>query len=184
MPMRSAILYTAAAAVALTLAACSGGESAGNESSGGSAAIEPTPDDLTVDPQNTLVPLDPPGNAAVQSPVPLPTASPSPIAAIPADFRGRWGMVPNDCDPKRADNKGLLTIAGNRLSFYESRGTADTIRQLEPTRIGFDLPMRGEGMTWSEPTTLTLLDDGKTLVREVTGSPDRAGSFRYSRCPA
>lgn len=173
-----------ATAIALTLAACSGGESANNESSGGSAAVEPTPGNLSVDPQNTLVPLDPPGNSAPLSPVPLPTASPSPIAAIPADFQGRWGMVPNDCDPQRADNKGLLTIAGSRLSFYESRGTAAAIRQLQPTRIGFDLPMSGEGMTWSEPTTLTLLDDGKTLVREATGSPDRAGSFRYSRCPA
>jgi hypothetical protein len=78
----------------------------------------------------------------------------------------------------------LLTIAGNRLSFYESRGEAVKLHQLQPTQVAFDLPMSGEGMTWSEPTTLTLLDDGKTLVREVKGSPDRAGSFRYSRCPA
>ncbi len=169
---------------ALCLAACSGGETANNESSGGSAAVEPTPTNLIDDPQNTLVPLDPPGNGAAISPVPLPTASPSPIAAMPADFQGRWGMVANDCDPKRDDNKGLLTIAGNRLSFYESRGGATAIRQVQPTQVAFDLPMSGEGMTWSEPTTLTLLDGGKTLVREVTGAPDRAGSFRYSRCPA
>jgi hypothetical protein len=169
---------------ALCLAACSGGETANNESSGGSAAVEPTPTNLIDDSRNTLVPLDPPGNGAATSPVPLPTASPSPIAAMPADFQGRWGMVANDCDPKRDDNKGLLTIAGNRLSFYESRGGATGIRQLQPTQVAFDLPMSGEGMTWSEPTTLTLLDAGKTLVREVTGAPDRAGSFRYSRCPA
>lgn len=175
---------TATIAAALCLAACSGGGTADNESSGGSAAVEPTPGNLSVDPQNTVVPLDPPGNAAPVSPVPLPTASATPVAAIPAAFAGRWGMVANDCDPNRADNKGLLTIVGNRLSFYESRGEAKTLRQTEPTRITFDLPMSGEGMTWSEPTTLTLLDDGKTLVREVTGSPDRAGSFRYSRCPA
>ena len=169
---------------ALCLAACSGGETANNESSGGSAAVEPTPTNLIDDPRNTLVPLDPPGNGAAMSPAPLPTASPSPIAAMPADFQGRWGMVANDCDPKRDDNKGLLTIAGNRLSFYESRGSATGIRQTQPTQVAFDLPMSGEGMTWSEPTTLTLLDTGKTLVREVTGAPDRAGSFRYSRCPA
>ncbi len=181
--MRLTILSAALLPVML-LAACSGGETANNESSGGSAAVEPTPNDLTVDPQNTLVPLDPPGNGAAVSPVPLPTASPSPIVAIPANFAGRWGMVANDCDPKRADNKGLLTITGNRLAFYESRGEATKLRRTQPTQIAFDLPMSGEGMTWSEPTTLTLLDDGKTLVREVTGSPDRAGSFRYSRCPA
>jgi hypothetical protein len=179
MMMRAALI-----AATLCLAACSGGESANNESSGGSAAVEPTPDDLTVDSENTVVPLDPPGNAAVVSPAPVPTASPSPIAAIPAGFQGRWGMVSNDCDPQRADAKGLLTISGSRLAFYESRGTASGIRQTQPTQVAFTLPMSGEGMTWSEPTTLTLLDDGKTLVRDVTGSPDRAGAFRYSRCPA
>jgi len=103
---------------------------------------------------------------------------------VPAGFQGRWAMVPNDCDRSRADTKGLLTIVGNRLSFYESRGDARGIRQTQPRQIAFDLPMSGEGMTWSEPTTLTLLDDGRTLVREAKGSPDRAGAFRYSRCPA
>ncbi len=180
--MRLTIL-SAAVLPFMLLAACSGGETANNES-GGSAAVEPTPGNLSIDPQNTLVPLDPPGNAAIDSPARVPTASPSPIAALPAAFTGRWGMVANDCDPKRADNKGLLTIAGNRLSFYESRGEAAKLRQTQPTQVAFDLPMSGEGMTWSEPTTLTLLDDGKTLVREAKGSPDRAGSFRYSRCPA
>ncbi|MEH3158631.1 MAG: hypothetical protein PGN08_06600 [Sphingomonas taxi] len=168
-------------AATLTLAACSGGGAMENQS-GGSAAVEPTPDNLSDDPQNTVVPLEAPGNS--QAPVPLPTASPSPIAALPAGFQGRWGMVPNDCDPARADNKGLLTIAGNRLSFYESRGDAATITRTQPTQVAFTLPMSGEGMTWSEPTTLTLLDGGKTLVREAKGSPDRAGAFRYSRCPA
>lgn len=160
---------TILAAATLALAACSGGEQANNQS-GGSAAVEPTPNNLTADPQNAVVPI--------------PAPSPSPIAAIPAAFHGRWGMVGADCDPARADNKGLLTIAGSRLSFYESRGQAGTIRQVRPDQIAFDLPMSGEGMTWSEPTTLTLLDDGKTLVREAKGSPDRAGAFRYSRCPA
>ena len=175
---------TILAAAALSVAACSGGESADNETSGGSAAVEPTPDNLSVDPQNTIVPLELPGNQAVQSPVPLPTASPAPIAAIPAGFQGRWGMGVADCDPKRDDAKGLMTIAGSRLSFYESRGAATNIRQTQPTQIAFDLPMSGEGQTWSEPTTLTLLDDGKTLVSETRGPADRAGTNRYSRCPA
>lgn len=163
--------FPLATAALLCLAACSGGgESANNESSGGSAAVEPTPTDLTDDPQNSVVPI--------------PAASPSPLAAIPPDFQGHWGMVSGDCDASSGADKGALTIAGNRLSFFESRGTAETVRQTRPGQIAFDLPMSGEGMTWREPTTLTLLDDGKTLVREATGSPDRAGSFRYSRCPA
>jgi len=163
--------FPLATAALLCLAACSGGgESANNESSGGSAAVEPTPTNLTDDPQNSVVPI--------------PAASPSPLAAIPPDFQGHWGMVSGDCDASSGADKGALTIAGNRLSFFESRGTAETVRQTRPGQIAFDLPMSGEGMTWREPTTLTLLDDGKTLVREATGSPDRAGSFRYSRCPA
>jgi len=170
-------------ATALTLAACSGGESLDNQS-GGSAAVEPTPSNLTDDPQNMVVPLEAPGNQAAPAPVPLPTASPVALTAIPQGFQGRWGVNAGDCDPSTGADKGKLTITGNTLSFFESRGQAGTIRQVRPDQIAFDLPMSGEGMTWSEPTTLTLLDDGKTLVREAKGSPDRAGAFRYSRCPA
>ncbi|WP_271299591.1 hypothetical protein [Sphingomonas sp. CV7422] len=159
-----------AIALALALAACSGGETANNESSGGSAAVEPTPTNLTDDPQNSVVPI--------------PAPSPSAVATIPAGFQGHWGMVVEDCDRASGADKGALTITGNRLAFFESRGEATGIRQLRSDQIAFDLPLSGEGMTWQEPTTLTLLDAGKTLVREAKGGPDRAGSFRYSRCPA
>ena len=177
--MRTTLILTAA----LTLAACSGGESLDNQS-GGSAAVEPTPTNLTDDPQNMVVPLDPPGNQAVQAPVPLPTASPVVLTAIPEGFQGRWGVNAGDCDPSTGADKGKLTIAGNRLSFFESRGEAKAIRRTQPTQISFDLPMSGEGMTWSEPTTLTLLDDGRTLLREVKSPADRKANDRYSRCPA
>jgi len=177
--MRTTLILTAA----LTLAACSGGESLDNQS-GGSAAVEPTPSNLTDDPQNMVVPLEAPGNQAVQAPVPLPTASPVALTAIPEGFQGRWGVNAGDCDPSTGADKGKLTIAGNRLSFFESRGEAKAIRRTQPTQISFDLPMSGEGMTWSEPTTLTLLDDGRTLLREVKSPADRKANDRYSRCPA
>ncbi|MBI0475466.1 hypothetical protein D9601_08900 [Sphingomonas sp. MA1305] len=166
--MRSLVL----AALALPLAACGGGgkEGAGNNSQQAATIQEQVSANLTDDPQNMMVPITPP--------------SPSPIAAIPTAFQGRWGMVANDCDPARADNKGLLTIAGNHLSFYESRGDAAKIRTTGRNRIAFDLPMSGEGMTWSEPTVLTLEGDGRTLIRETTGPADRAGSNRYQKCPA
>lgn len=80
-------------ATALTLAACSGGESLDNQS-GGSAAVEPTPSNLTDDPQNMVVPLEAPGNQA--APVPLPTASPVALTAIPQGFQGRWGVNAGD----------------------------------------------------------------------------------------
>jgi len=177
--MRTTLILTAA----LTLAACSGGESLDNQS-GSSAAVEPTPTNLTDDPQNMVVPLDPPGNQAVQAPVPLPTASPVVLTAIPEGYQGRWGVNAGDCDPSTGADKGKLTITGNRLSFFESRGEATAIRRTQPTQISFDLPMSGEGMTWSEPTTLTLLDDGRTLLREVKSPADRKANDRYSRCPA
>jgi hypothetical protein len=164
--MRSLLLLAAV----LPLAACGGGNGAGNNSQQAATVQEQVPANLTDDPQNTLVPITPP--------------SPSPVAGIPAAFQGRWGMVANDCDPKRADAKGLLTIAGNRLSFYESRGEAASIRATGANRIAFDLPMSGEGMTWSEPTVLTLEGDGRTLIRTTTGPADRAGSSRYQKCPA
>ena len=170
-------------AAMLSLAACKGGESLDNQS-GGSAAVEPTPSNLNDDPQNMIVPLDPPGNQAAPAPVPLPTASRVALTAIPQGFQGRWGVNADDCDPSTGADKGKLTIAGNRLSFFESRGTATRIMRTQPDQIAFDLPMSGEGMTWSEPTTLTLLDGGRTLVREVKSPADRATTDRYSRCPA
>src|SRR5690349_24973917 len=46
---------------------------------------------------------------------------PAPAAAIPAALQGRWGLTPADCMPGRSDAKGLLTISGSELRFYESR---------------------------------------------------------------
>lgn len=156
--------------LALPVASCGGGGGAGNNSQQAATAQAEPPANLTEDPDNAL----------------LPVTLPSPVAlkAIPAAFQGRWGMVANDCDPKRADTKGLLTIAGDRLSFYESRGTATRIRREGADRILFDLPMSGEGMTWVEPTILTLKDDGRVLVRDVTAPADRVGATRYQKCPA
>lgn len=157
--------------VAFLLAACGGGaEGGGNNSSGAApvAAVEQSqPENLMDDPDNAAVPVTMP--------------SPTPVAGIPAAFQGRWGLVPEDCEPGRADAKGLMTIAGDTLSFYESRGTATAIASVTPTKLTFTLPMNGEGQRWNEATTLTLLDDGKTLERQVANP---AGAFRYSRCPA
>lgn len=166
--MRFAMIGTV---LALPLAACGGGSgAAGNNSQQAATAQAEPAAALTEDPDNELVPVTLP--------------SPVTVKAIPAAFQGRWGMVANDCDPKRADNKGLLTIAGDRLSVYESRGVATGIRSEGDMRVLFDLPMSGEGMSWTEATILTLKGDGRALIREVTAPADRVGSFRYQKCPA
>ena len=161
-------LLTAALA---SLAACGSPDSAGNNSTdndvpsgGGQVAVPP---ELTVDNSEQAVPVTMP--------------SPSPIASIPAAFQGRWGMVPNDCDPDRADNKGLMTVSGDRLTFYESRATIGSLQQVTPTTLKGTLSYTGEGQTWQKATSLTLQDAGRTLIREET---DPAGVSTYSKCPA
>ena len=166
-------------ATSLLLAACSGGSGSGNNQSDEvpvAQVQEQTPENLTDDPQNSVVPLGSRGNAAVPGPAPL--------ATIPARFQGRWGMSAADCDPSTGADKGKLTIAGNRLSFFESRGDATKIMQTQPTQITFDLPMNGEGTNWTERTTLTLLEDIKMLVRQKAVPGGKSETSRYVRCPA
>ncbi|KQU61723.1 hypothetical protein ASG67_00575 [Sphingomonas sp. Leaf339] len=170
--------------LALLLAACGSSDEAGNnsagESSGGGAAVEQTPANLMEDPTNSVVPLTPPGSS------PTPMASATPVAALPDAYRGRWGMTVADCNPAKADvAKGLMVVAADRLTFYESRATPANIRLDTPARLTTDLNFSGEGQTWTQTATMTLLDDGKTLVREVTKGDDLGmkGAQRYSRCP-
>lgn len=158
---------------ALLLAACSGGEGGGdNEDQPAAQVVERTPDNLQDDPNNSVVPLAPP-------PAPSPTASP--VAALPEAFQGRWGMVANDCEPGRADAKGLMTVSADLLRFYESRGRVERARAPRPGTVELDLAFTGEGQAWNRTETLTLTDGGRTLVREER---EPAGSYRYTRCLA
>ena len=165
-------------ATSLLLAACSGGGAGNNQSDEVAVAQvqEQTPENMIDDPQNSVVPLGSRGTGAIPGPAPL--------ATIPARFQGRWGMTAADCDPSTGADKGKLTIAGNRLDFFESRGQATKITQTQPTQIAFDLPMSGEGASWSERTTLTLLDDIKMLVRQKTVPGQKPETIRYVRCAA
>ena len=118
------------------------------------------------------------------APAPGPTAdagTPAPTE-IPAAIRGRWGMVTADCDPARDDAKGLLTITGNKLEFYESVGTLDTIMEASPTRIRAAFDFEGEGMTWEREAVLDVQDNGATLIRREYGEDAAPGPFRYAKC--
>lgn len=162
------------AATLLMLAACSGGGEGNNSAEAESGLVEEKTDaNLEDDPQNTAVPLTTPTTA--------PTASPSPIAALPPAFQGRWGMVDNDCVPGRADAKGLMIVSADGLGFYESRGKVEQATASGPGTLTLDLAFTGEGQEWNRTETLTLMDGGKTLVRE---EQKPAGSFRYTKCPS
>jgi hypothetical protein len=123
------------------------------------------------------------GNSSV-APAPSPpvdTGTPAPTE-IPATLRGRWGLVPGDCTSTRGDAKGLLTITADKLEFYESVGTLDTIMEAEPARIRATFDFEGEGMTWEREAVLDVEDDGATLIRREYGEDAAPGPFRYTKC--
>ena len=96
-------------------------------------------------------------------------------AFFPAQYRGRWGMVRADCDPKRSDNKGLITIADTTVKFYESLANLREQRPAIATSFSGMFAFTGEGQKWDKVMTFTRTGD--TLKRA-----DSDGTFTYTRC--
>ena len=103
-------------------------------------------------------------------------ASATPAAPIPAQYRGRWGMNANDCDPRQAAAaKGLITIGERTIRFYESTATVKEPRVAVAISYAALFVFTGEGQTWEKVETLTR--SGDTLTRA-----DADGTFTYTRC--
>ena len=98
---------------------------------------------------------------------------------IPASFQGRWGLVPADCTSTNGDNKGLMTVEPDRLTFYESRATITKLDVRSPTELRAALAFTGEGQTWTQEMPLVLEDGGTVLTRIADGQ-----TLRYTRCGA
>ena len=111
-----------------------------------------------------------------------PTAAPAP-RAIPPALRGRWGLVAADCEPGRDDAKGLMVVAADGLTFYESRARLGPVRAAAPDRIRATFAFSGEGEEWSSDVELRSWEGGAKLIRQDRG-PDSAGPLTYQRCPA
>jgi hypothetical protein len=111
-------------------------------------------------------------------PSPEASAGPEDAASIPRRFRGRWGLVPADCDPRRDDNKGLMQVTAQKLSFYESRAIPSAVKRAGPDTIAVSLAFSGEGQTWTEAARFTLRQNGRILVR----AGGEGGPLRYTRC--
>jgi len=103
---------------------------------------------------------------------------------LPVALQGRWGLVAADCTTTMGDDKGLLTIAGDSLTFYESRAQVQTVNARSDSRIDAEFSFSGEGMTWQRRLTLDVQDEGAVLIRRDYGEDAEPGPLRYERCPA
>lgn len=119
-------------------------------------------------------PQEPPANRARPAPAAVR------LSGLPPAFRGRWALVPADCEPGRADAKGLMVVEARRLSFYESRAVPLAVAASGPDRLTARLRYAGEGQEWTQDAVLTLSDGGRTLVRDEKGAD--TGVLRYRRC--
>ena len=97
------------------------------------------------------------------------------VAFIPAQYRGRWGMVAADCTSTRGDAKGLITIADTTIKFYESIANLKERRPAIATSFSGLFGFTGEGQNWQKVMTFTR--DGNTLTRA-----EQDGRFTYTRC--
>jgi hypothetical protein len=160
--------FTLPALLALALAAC---QQPANDSN---IAI----DNGTADASNAAIETLPPSESP-SAPEPDKSAAgnaATPAAAvIPAQYRGRWGMVPADCTSTRGDAKGLITIADTTIRFYESTATLKEQRPAIATSFSGQFGFAGEGQAWDKVVTLTRTGD--TLKRA-----DDEGNFTYKRC--
>ena len=125
---------------------------------------------------NAEIELLPPSESAGE-PVAIPAPAPQalPANAIPAQYRGRWGMDANDCDPARSDAKGLVVIGDTTMKFYESTATLKEQRPAIATAFSGRFAFTGEGQSWEKVVTLTRA--GNVLKRA-----DDEGSYTYNRC--
>ena len=136
-----------------------------------------------------LVTTDPALAESAQVALATPQAAASSDAAadqaeksIPQAIRGRWGLVPADCTPARADAKGLITIDASSIRFYESVARLDHVDQRSETALKASYAFSGEGMDWKRDVTLALQPGGKVLIRQEFGSDAPPGPYQYKRC--
>lgn len=151
-------------ALAALLASC--GQPEAEQNNLAAADIDVLPPDESV-----ATPSDDLANGAVEN------AANGVQQAIPAALHGRWGLTANDCQPGRSDAKGLVTVAADRINFYESVARPQTIRTSTDTRIEGAFAFTGEGMNWTSPMIWSV-EDGK-LVRVDS---ERDSRLVYTRC--
>ena len=108
----------------------------------------------------------------------------APVAAvIPAQYRGRWGLVAADCTSTRGDAKGLIAVDDKTIKFYEARATLREQRPAIATSFSGLFGFTGEGQTWERVETLTVTGD-RMERRSTTPQGDAGDALTYTRCKA
>lgn len=144
---------------ALALASCAGGSQA--EEDAGEGVIAP---------------------AAESDPAAVAAAADAAGSGIPQALQGRWGLVPADCEPGRADAKGLLVVDGDSLEFYESTARLGEVADRTAGRIRATFAFTGEGMEWEREIEFATPDAGATMLRRDFGEEAPAEPLEYARC--
>jgi len=158
--------------VVALLCSCDGSDPVADQANN-AAALPPPPTVNASDPSGA-----PPPPYSQNPPAPDEGSSVTPAAAIPAMLHGRWGLTPGDCTSTRGDNKGLLVISADKLTFYESRAVPKTNVQTSSDSFSADFEFTGEGQTWTRYQSLELQKGGK-LVRTESGP---MASYTYAKC--
>ncbi len=122
------------------------------------------------------------GEAAPTAPAATETGTVPVSASFPAAVRGRWALAPDGCSAPAGDTRGLITISGSEIRFFESVATIAAVRDSTPQRLRATLAYEGEGMTWSRDALIEARPGGETLVMQEFGSDAVAGARTYERC--
>lgn len=102
---------------------------------------------------------------------------------FPAALQGKWGLTPADCDISRSDTKGVMTVRGDAVSFYDASAVVSAVPEKSSYRIVADLDYRGGGRTWRRRERFEVVNGGTMLQRTAPvppGTPPR--TFRYEHC--
>lgn len=118
------------------------------------------------------------GPSPVEAPAPPAPAKPA-ASQVPAAFLGKWDTEVKSCGTGMSDGK--LTIAADRIDFYESSGPITAVAVNGPREVVISTTLSGEGETWTDKTTFRLSDDGKTLTD--VSDPAEEHPFVRVRCP-
>ena len=158
------------AGLVMSLAACT----QGTDPQAGQTGDAPAP-------RETMMPVEPDGGIG-DGATPLPELLGDAGEAVPQALQGRWGLVEADCTSDRGDAKGLITVSGNSIRFYESTATVGEDPRISGDTIRAEWDFTGEGMSWSRDMQLALADEGDRLVRTEFGEDAIAEPLTYSKC--